>query len=376
MNINGRSNVLVTGLHIGDSGFGGVVNFNRLLIKYLTKSNYSVDFFSIGKSPSWYNGSEKVTKRSYYTKFPGRLIKFIFVLRKQKIEVVIVNSSLTLISLVRDGIFSLVARLFGSKTIFLFHGWKDKEYDKVQNNKIINSLFRFLCARQNAIGTSSEHHLDSLKKIGVNGQITFTFSTMVETELYKPSKEIQKDIDVLFAANPLCKNKGVNEFIAAVKILIDNSPEMSVVLIGGGDELEKYKEISSSNGLDNNLNFMGYVDHKKKVELFQKSKIFVLPSYTEGFPNVVLEAMAAHSALIVTPVGGLAEAISDKVNGLVINSMPPDPEEIAQHINTLIKNKELISSIIQNNQTELMNKYDTTIVSNIFKEAISSLESC
>ena len=375
MNINSGSKVLITGLHIGDGGFGGVVNFNRLLIKHLRKRNFSVDFFSVGKSPSWYNGIEKISKSGYYIKIFGKLLKFGFFLHKRKIDVVIINSSLSLISLIRDGLFSLIARLYGSKTIFIFHGWNNNEYNKVQNSKIINSLFRYLLTQQNAIGASSSHHLDCIHKLGIKKIITFTFSTMVEPELYTPNKDLKKDIDVLYAAHPLSINKGVSEFLSAVRILIQKSPIISVVIIGRGMAFEKYKEISKNYGLDNNLTFMGYVDNNKKIQLFQKSKIFVLPSYTEGFPNVVLEAMAANSALIVTPVGGLAEAILDKINGLIIKSMPPDPEEIAQHISTLIINKKLISSIILNNRKELLNKYDADIVTNIFTDVISSLES-
>ena len=88
----------------------------------------------------------------------------------------------------------------------------------------------------------------------------------------------------------------------------------------------------------------------------------IFPSYTEGFPSTVLEAMAAGLPVIATPVGGIADAIADGQNGYILRSMPPEPNEIASKVILLIENPELMAKMGKQNLKDVKDKYDIEVV--------------
>ena len=96
--------------------------------------------------------------------------------------------------------------------------------------------------------------------------------------------------------------------------------------------------------------------------LLKKSHIFVLPSYYEGYPNSLLEAMASSKACIATNVGSVPDIIKDGVNGFIIN--PKNHIELFEKLKELILDRKKIvsfssnakESVINNNSSELFYK--------------------
>ena len=78
--------------------------------------------------------------------------------------------------------------------------------------------------------------------------------------------------------------------------------------------------------------------------------IFVLPSLSEGFPMVILEAMASGLPIVTTKVGGLPEIVLDGENGFI--ARPEDPEEIARKVQLLLEDNDLRARMAQNNRNK------------------------
>lgn len=104
-----------------------------------------------------------------------------------------------------------------------------------------------------------------------------------------------------------------------------------------------------------NVKFHGFVTGEAKELLFKISDILVLPSYGEGFPMVIVEALAYGLTIISTPVGAIQEIIKDGKNGFLFN--PGEINRLAQIINKLSQNTNLLIEISNNNRSE-SNKYD------------------
>ena len=146
-------------------------------------------------------------------------------------------------------------------------------------------------------------------------------------------REIDVDHEALFGEiGRLCDVKGQRELIEAVALV----PEAHVVLVG--DDLEQHgvyrarlESLARERGVESRTHFLGY--REDAGALLDQLDALVLPSWIEGLPVVVLEAMAHAKPVIATPVGGTAELVVDGVTGLLVP--PRDPARLAEAIGQL-----------------------------------------
>ncbi len=146
--------------------------------------------------------------------------------------------------------------------------------------------------------------------------------------------------------------KGIEYLIEAFNILKPKSqnPDLKLVIIGDGEEKEKLKELIKKYKLKNEIILLGQIEEASKyIKAFD---IFILPSVKEGFPWVILEAMAAKVPVIGTKVGGVPEIIESGKNGILVESK--NPQELAKAIKYLSENERILQEIgIQGHQTVL-----------------------
>ena len=143
--------------------------------------------------------------------------------------------------------------------------------------------------------------------------------------------------------------------------------------MGDGIEMDKLKRISHKLSLSNSVTFFGHLSGNEKIEVYKKSHIFVLPSYTEGFPNVILEAMSAGLAIVATPVGALQDLLSDRKFGLEIKSNPPSPVEIFKILLKFIDNPVTCRKFGQYSSKLAEKKFNIPIVINSIQDIYSQL---
>jgi glycosyltransferase involved in cell wall biosynthesis len=120
---------------------------------------------------------------------------------------------------------------------------------------------------------------------------------------------------LLFVGN-LRTTKGVRELFAAFRSLAGERPELECVMIGEGPESEWLRAQSAAAGLLGRLTLLGSVPHAELGPWFSSADLLCLPSYHEGLPNVVLEAMAAGIPVVATQVGGIPEAVGPEAGEL------------------------------------------------------------
>jgi len=151
--------------------------------------------------------------------------------------------------------------------------------------------------------------------------------------------------------------KGLKYLIEAMKIIGDK--EKRLVLIGYGEEKDYLENLVKIFKLENCVTFIGKTPNDEVFRYMASSDVFVLPSLSEGFPIVVLEAMASGLPIIATKVRGVPEIFKDGQNGFLVE--PRNPEQIAKKI-LLILNDEKLSKRISKNNLREVKKYDWKIV--------------
>lgn len=124
--------------------------------------------------------------------------------------------------------------------------------------------------------------------------------------------------------------KGIQHFVQALPTILSDQQDLSV-LIGGDGPLEEVIRASlKEEGLTARVSFPGWISHDDLPKALNQLRLLVLPSYTEGLPNIMLEAMACGTPVLATPVGAIPDVIIDGKTGFIMENN--SPECIAENV--------------------------------------------
>jgi glycosyltransferase involved in cell wall biosynthesis len=183
-----------------------------------------------------------------------------------------------------------------------------------------------------------------------------------------------KEISHFLFLGYISERKGCFDIIEAAHLLNLKGLVFKITIGGNGESENIIKKIKQYN-LEEIVYFVGWVDGEKKDKLFSDAHVFLLPSYVEGLPVSILEAMACRMPVISTFVGGIPEMINDGQNGFIIN--PGNVEQLAEKMEFFIKNpyaclkmgecainivnEKFASDVIQNELFDMYNELTNSI---------------
>ena len=137
----------------------------------------------------------------------------------------------------------------------------------------------------------------------------------------------------------LSGEKGVQHFAQALPAILSNHQDLCV-LIGGDGQLKQEIEASLQDGsLADRVDLPGWISHDELPKYLNKLRLLVLPSYTEGLPNIMLEAMACGTPVLATPVGAIPDVIRDGETGFIMEDN--SPECIARNVMRALNDPDL-----------------------------------
>jgi len=121
----------------------------------------------------------------------------------------------------------------------------------------------------------------------------------------------------------LSDEKGVMNLIFSAKQICENRDDIQFIIAGDGYLREKIEQFIAQNGLNKKIHLIGWIPHEDTSFFLQSLKLLVIPSYTEGLPNALLEAMACGIPVLATPVGAIPDFIKDGKTGFIMKSNVP-----------------------------------------------------
>jgi len=124
---------------------------------------------------------------------------------------------------------------------------------------------------------------------------------------------------------------------------VNEHDDISFFIGGYGLHYETMKEIITKNNLGDKIEMVGWIPHKMVNKYLNEMKLLVLPSYSEGLPTIILEAMACGTPVLATPVGAVPDIIEDGETGFLLKSN--DPKHIAEKIIELLNKPELLEKV-------------------------------
>ncbi|UPV76637.1 glycosyltransferase (plasmid) [Halorussus limi] len=179
---------------------------------------------------------------------------------------------------------------------------------------------------------------------------------------------IAPDAPVFGTVGRLIERKGHHDLVAAMPTILDRYPAAALVLVGEGPEREALRHRASELNCEDSVHFAGVRDDIPRI--LSTFDVFVFPSYFEGLPGALIEAMASGLPIVTTPVDGNRELVENYRHGVYVS--PGEPSEIAWAGIRLLDNPELASSLGTAAQRRAQNKYTTDRM----VQSISNLYRC
>ena len=149
-----------------------------------------------------------------------------------------------------------------------------------------------------------------------------------------PERAAGGGAEVIFTGRLLAE-KGIFDLIRAVALLGD----CRLVVCGSGPDEAELRDLTRVLGLDARVVFAGYLAGEALAEAYRSAAVFVLPSYTEGFPTAITEAMDAGLPIVTTCIRGMADHLTAGVNAVFVPKR--DPEALARALARLLADADL-----------------------------------
>jgi glycosyltransferase involved in cell wall biosynthesis len=167
------------------------------------------------------------------------------------------------------------------------------------------------------------------------------------------------------------REKGVFDTLAAFQRVLAGQPRAVLRVAGGGRDHAAFVAEVRRLGLTERIECLGWLRRDQVPSFLQSLNVLVLPSYAEGLPNALLEAMAVGVPVVATPVGGVTDLIQQSGGGIL--SDPGDVESIAQAISTLLTNARLADEIGARGQRFVRERHDIRVVATKYRDAVMSV---
>lgn len=139
-------------------------------------------------------------------------------------------------------------------------------------------------------------------------------------ESVTPRSAAQQEKVIFLFMGRIGERKGIYDLVKAASLLSMQYDQQFEIWMGGDGNVQAVECLVDSNGLQDTIFLKGWVTGHAKEELFRKATVFVLPSYNEGLPISVLEAMSYGMPVIATDVGGIPELVKNGESGLLIKA--------------------------------------------------------
>ena len=168
----------------------------------------------------------------------------------------------------------------------------------------------------------------------------------------------------------ISRNKGIYDIVEVIGAHQAEWRGKITLHIGGNGEIDTLMSKLKETGIEDIARFEGWVDREKKRALLNGADIYICPSYREGVPVAILEAMSYRKPIITTPAGGIPSIVTDGVNGLLVEA--GNKEAIYEAITKLVDNPALCRQM-GNAGYDISREYWPEVIAEQLKELYMSL---
>ena len=212
---------------------------------------------------------------------------------------------------------------------------------------------------KNVVTISDQSKKDIRRFYGIDKKDINVFPVGIDTEKFNPSNfsiKIREEYgeNILLCVGPFLRRKRVHILLEAMIKVIKVIPDVNLILAGDGLLLKDLTKLSNSLNLQDNTDFLGFVETKTLLKLYASCDIFIHPSEFEGFGQVLLEAIASGAPCICANKEPMSEIIGDAGKTFEVN----DPDDLSEKIIALLIDREKLTDL-KKNIIDVLKKYNS-----------------
>jgi glycosyltransferase involved in cell wall biosynthesis len=314
-----------------------------------------------------YIASTSVNTGNNYLYFLEKLCEFVFLLFKECNLVYIHTSSGN--SFYRKSFFLLMGIIFRKKIILHIHPAHFYNFIRKTNNLlkryilfILNNTFAFIVLTDGIKKKIFKKFPD--KKI-------YVLANSIDIKKMDNHKEYERGKRQLLYLGWFIKQKGVYDLVDAIEILVKKGENIHLNFYGC-KEVANLKNYTYRKGLTNEIHVHSWISNDEVIKVLYQHTLLILPTYSEGIPNVILEAMATKTPIIATSVGGLKDVLIDEKNAII--AKVGNPIHLSKQIDRCLNDHKLCHEISSNAYDHARTSFDVNIIRQKFKNIIYLLK--
>lgn len=219
----------------------------------------------------------------------------------------------------------LTAKVLRKSVILVFVD-SSVEVRKARNDiffKPLSLLVKANCILSNKIILYSKRLIKEYDLTKFRNKILVAPRHFLDFNGFKVKKPISERDKVVGFIGRLCEERGAIEFARAIPKVLSEKGEVTFLIGGDGHLRNSIEKYLNKKQLNQKTEVSGWISHERLPEYLNELKLLVLPSYTEGLPNIMLEAMACGTPVLATAVGGIPDIIQDGYTGFLMRDNSP-----------------------------------------------------
>lgn len=269
-----------------------------------------------------------------------------------------------------SSIYLIISKFFGYRAILHFLSDFQGFYGSARNleKKLIQRVFK-TADRVFVLSDSVRQIVASFKEnreiVVLPSSVDIDGCSQYGTRKTKESNKIT----ILFMGGNYGVRKGIHDLSVAIPRIAAECDSVEFWLCGGDDVQQAYSQLDDN--FKNTVKYFGWVDEAQKQDLLSSASIYTLPSYSEGMPYGIIEAMAYGLPIVASNVGSIPEVVSNNKNGLLVS--PGDIDSLVDSIVTLVRNPTMLHRIGKANIEEASNRYSSCKIFRTIKATYDEL---
>jgi glycosyltransferase involved in cell wall biosynthesis len=231
--------------------------------------------------------------------------------------------------------FMTAASLWCVPYLVHLHGAEFRQFYGQTSGPIARRLIRRTFDRAGMICVLSSTWRDWVLSVSPRSRVAVVYNAV---PLPVAASAHKRDAGVVLFLGRLGVRKGVYDLLEAFVVVARHFPD-SRLRLGGDGDLDAVRNRAADLGIADRVDVLGWVSGEAKSQELARADVYALPSYNEGLPMSVLEAMAAGLPVLTCPVGGIPDAVTDGVEGFLVP--PGDVPALSSRLQALLADESL-----------------------------------